>query len=302
VISPPSVAVLGGSRVANLRAEMFSGDYDRGFLNTSVTSGTIRDYVAIWQMMKQNGFKPGVVFIGVEEQSLNSASQNDKYLSILESYESFFEKGASPRVRLMGLTTDLKDLLSLQTTAASLKSVFGDSAGEGRLIERKDYTGAEAARTASLSLLYPKSYRNRPAQTVEAEGNDNGRAELKVFQKWNAADRRGYEQLRALIRDIQKSGARPVLIGMPYHPEAYRLIADDAAASRNLQTFVTELKNIAASENASFYDAISEHAADFTGRDFIDGVHLKVMPNYTLLEKAAASAGLSLINPNFKED
>lgn len=302
VANRPEILLLGGSRVANIREEMFRESTGAGFLNASVTAGTMRDYIAIWQMVKQRGFKPQVVFIGIEEQSLNFASQNDRYLSILEHYESFFEKGISPRLRFMGKTTDLKDLLSLQTTLASVRALSRQELGSGEFISRTRYKGETAARTRSLSLLYPASYRRRSAQTISAEANDNGRGELKAFGKWNIKDQRGYDQLRALIRDIKKSGARPIVIGMPYHPEAHRMVLSDPEAGQKLKDFVSGVAEVAGSEKIFFYDAIMEHASDFKEADFLDGVHLRTLPNYRLFRQASESSGLSVIDLDFKDE
>lgn len=301
LVNPPATLVLGGSRVLNIQTEMFA-DSRRPVLNAGVTAGTIRDYIAAWQLVKQTGFRPSTVILGIEEQSLNGVSQNDRYLSLLEYYEAFFQKDFSLRVKFMGVTTDFKDLLSLQTTVASFKSIFSDRKEESRLIPKKEYQADQGARTSSFGILYPKSYENKPVATVQNQANANGRGELKVFEAWNTKDRRGYDQLIALIRDIKKSGAAPIIIGMPYHPEAYRLINESPKAAGNLRIFADELQRIAEKEKVDYYDAIIQHQTDFKPEDFMDGVHLKALPNYRLFRKAAEAAGIPFINNHFPEE
>lgn len=294
VTREPSVVLLGGSRIGNIQAEMFREPFRRELLNTSVSAGTIRDYVAIWQMVKQRKFRPKFVILGLEQQSLNSVSQNDKYLSIYEHYEAFFQRGLSARVKFMGLTTDLKDLLSLQTTMASWQLLFKKNQARGVLIPRSEQ-GEWAARTNSCSIIYPKDYESKPVELVNRWGLEHGMGDLKVFHHWNRSYRGGYDPLEALIQDIKKSGAVPVVFLAPYHPEAYRLIEQSPKAFGNMQVFVEEIRKIASAEEIFCYDAMIEHHSDFRPEDFSDGVHLKMAPNHRLLKKVDEEAGFDLV-------
>ena len=292
VSSVPSVAVLGGSRVANIQAEAFGRQGSTEFLNASVTAGTIRDYIAVWQMIKELHLKPKVVFIGIDEQSISGTSQNNRYLSLLEYYEAFFEKGVSLRVRWMGLTTDLKDLLSLQTTSASLKLLLGGREEISRLVNRREYDGTTAARTSSLALLYPKDYQSRPAEVIALEANANGRGEVSVFEKWNPRDRRGYDQLQALLHDIKTEGVKAVLVMMPYHPEALKMIQGSPRAHESFKSFTVELEKMSVEEGAYFYNEIPGKTSHFLAGDFLDGVHLRAAPNNRFFRAAGEAADI----------
>lgn len=288
--------VLGGSRVLNIQPNMLSDTYKSSFLNAGVTAGTIRDYIALWQLIKDYGLHPKIVLIGIEEQSLNSISQNNHYLSILEYYEAFFSKGISLRIKLMGLTTDLKDLLSLSSTISSIKMALHPKSSFVRphLLSMKNFDYSVYARTPAFSVLYPHAYEHRALDTVNAEGEANGRGEQKVFEMWNQKDARGNDQLRALLRDIKKSGAVPVLVGFPYHPEANRVIAQSARAQINLNVFVDALSRLAVDEGVYFYDAIFQHRDLLSPIDFIDGAHLGQSATYKLLTAVSSDSKLEL--------
>lgn len=296
---PPRILVMGGSRVLNIQAEMFK---DSGLLNTAVMAGTIRDYVALWQIAKQAGFRPEIIFIGVEEQSMNSVSQNNRYLSIFEYFSAFYDSGLSLRQSLMGLMTHLKDLLSFETTAAAVKILGHNRRQNPEILPRKSYDENRHARTHSFSLLYPAGYEIRTPDVVNTWGRANGEGETKVFEKWNPQDRRGYHHLIALIEDIQRQGGKPVLVGMPYHPEAYKIIRSSARAYENMRLFVSELRKLSEKEGVYFYDAIEEHHAEFEEEDFLDGAHLKISDNYRLFRNVDQAANLGLTSADFRVD
>jgi len=296
----PKILVMGGSRVLNIQADMFQTG---PLLDVAVMAGTIRDYVALWQIVRQSGFKPEFVFICLEEQSMNSISQNNRYLSILEYFNAFYDQGGlSLRQNLMGLMTNLKDLLSFQTTAASIKILKESRRQTPELRPRKDYDVTLAAKTHSFSMFYPIRDEMRTPAEVNPMARSNGEGEIKVFEKWNPLDSKGYNHLIALIQDIKKHGSKPVLVGMPYHPEAYKMIRANAKTYKNLLLFVSELKKICDREGLFFYDAIEEHHAEFQGEDFLDGVHLKMTDNYRLFRNVDQAAGLGITSPDFQVD
>ncbi len=294
---PPEVVVIGGSRSFNVMPEFFTPDLRDTLLNVAVMAGTIRDYVALWQIIEQQGFTPKFVFICLEEQSMNSYSQNERYLSIYECYTAFFEEGASLRKQLLGVTTNIKDLFSLETTLASIRILQQGrrSYDKVRLSSLADYDTTLQGRMHSFTLLHPVAAEKRPAADTIPWGRDNGLGEVRVFEKWNRSDRRGYDHLIALIRRIKAKGARPVLVGMPYHPEAYRMIRQNPRAYENLLVFVRELSRISERENVFFYDAIEAHHMDYGMNDFLDGVHLRMNDIYRLFRDADQAAELGIV-------
>ncbi len=290
------ILLLGGSRILNIRADMFKKPQGEGLFNAGVTAGTIRDYVALWQMVKQAGWRPKTVFIGIEEQSLNTRSENDLFRPIQEYYEAFFQRGLSFRVRFMGWTTDLKDLLSLKTTLASVRVLAASGPREAWRPRAEGYDMKRTPRTAAFARIYPSSEENRGVDVVRAEGNENGQGSSKALARWNRNERKGLDQLALLIEDIKKNGGTPILVGMPYHPEAYRLITQEDRAQANLTFFVEELRKIASSKGIFFYDAILEHRTDYAPEDFMDGVHLKTRANHSLFRRVDRAFNLQLVD------
>jgi hypothetical protein len=252
-------------------------------------------------MIEQQGFRPKIVFVCLEEQSLNSISQNDRYLSIYEYYTAFYEQGISVRPMLMGLTTNIKDLLSFETTRASFELLLGKSVREsgGKLMSRANYDRTLPVRTHSFSMIYPNAAKGQHPKNTLAEGKANGVGETRVFEKWNRSDVRGYDHLRALLRRIKRTGARPIVIGLPYHPEAYRAIRRSPVAYANMLCFVEEMKRIAKSEDVFFYDAIEIRHDDFKADDFLDGVHLNQPQSYRLFKDVCRAADLPIVRDPF---
>ena len=74
------------------------------------------------------------------------------------------------------------------------------------------------------------------------------------------------------------------------------MISEDTKAFENLRFFTAELKKTVGAEGASFYDAIVDHASDFTEQDFFDGYHLKMRANHRLFKKVDEAFKISLIS------
>ena len=178
-----------------------------GFLNAGVSAGSLKDYIAIWQIMKQSGKIPRTILLCVDPQALNRLQQNNRWLAIAEYYQTFFEMGWSIRYRVAALTSQLKDLLSLQTTLASFKQI-GKKRSQPRLVALAQYDGRGSVRLPSFALVYPAEYEKKATAAVESLARENGKGEAIAFGIWNADDPEYFNQLALLLKDMQKNNVR----------------------------------------------------------------------------------------------
>ena len=297
ISTPPDIVVIGGSRIANVHPDFFKSPWNSKLLNLTVTEGTVRDYVALWELVESSGHKPKIVFICVEEQSINSYSQNSKYLSLYEYYTSFFHEGTSLRQQFLGLTTNLKDLLSMETMIASIKTLLHPerNIGGGKLALNNSYDRSFIAKTHAFSTVQRGNAENQDSQLIFSQAQANGLGEMKVFEKWNPKDRMGYLHLEALIQRIKRMGGTPILVGTPYHPAAYEVIRQNLKAHENMMIFVDALNHIAVREGIFFYDAIETHRSEFKHEDFYDGVHLRMKESHRLFRLIDKGTRLGIV-------
>ncbi|MFA5160159.1 MAG: hypothetical protein WC484_06600 [Candidatus Omnitrophota bacterium] len=289
VVPRPVTVIMGGSRIMNLQNPPGFSVPRVNFLNAGVTAGTIKDYIAIWQVMKQNKKLPRTLFLCVDPQVLNRVEQNDRWLSLSDDYQAFFKTSASGRYYVAALTSQLKDLLSLQTTRAAISRV-GKKRVRPELLFSKDHTGLVPVRTASFALFYPSAYEEKDPSDVETLARANGEGETKAFRNWNRQDREYLGQFKMLIEDVKKTGVQVVLVLMPYHPLSLQTIKQDAAASGNLAFFREQLLKISRECAVAYYDGfVDTEKGLFSSLDFSDGVHLKKDPNQAFFDRVSQS-------------
>lgn len=280
----PDTAVIGGSRIMNLQRSPGPLVLQTVFLNAGVSAGTLRDYIAIWQLMKKNKKIPKTIFLCVDPQALNRAAQNDQWLSLSDDFQAFFNASASGRYYVAALTSQLKDLLSLQTTLAAI-SKLGQARVRPELLYLKDYAGLVPIRTASFALTYPSVYEEKDPLEVERMARSNGEGEIKAFRTWNRQDREYLEQLKMLIKDMKQEGVRVVLVLMPYHPLSLQAIKQDSVALDNLVFFRDQLLKVGQECGIPYHDGFVDTQADrFSNRNFSDGVHLKKDANQSFFD------------------
>lgn len=275
VSAKPELAVVGGSRILDLQYP----ELGNRFLNAGITAGTIKDYIAIWQVIKQNQKMPQTIFLCVDFQALTRTSQNDRWLSLNSDYEAFFKRGPSGRYAFASFTTQLKDLLSLQTLRQSFASL-GAKRSSARLIPLVNYRKNEPARASSFAFTYPMSYEQMDPGIVAQSARANGEGELKLFKNWNSTDYEYFNLLKMLITDMKEHHVRVALVLMPYHPLSLQIIVSDSTARSNFDSFRQELLLAAQQLEVPYYDGVSDTMTlRCTHDDFYDGVHLKSGPN-----------------------
>jgi hypothetical protein len=269
----------------NLQVSPGSTVSQENFLNAGVVAGTIKDYIAIWQIIKLNQKTPKTLFLCVDPQALNRTEQNDRWLSLSDDYQTFFKTSTSMRYPIAALTSQVKDLLSLQTTLAAISQV-GKKKVQPEILLLKDHTELVPVRTASFSLSYPSAYEAKDPSDVEAMARANGNGETKAFRNWNCQDPEYWGQLKMLIKDMKKEGVRVVLVLMPYHPLSLQTIKQDNIALKNLIFFREQLLKVSRECGIAYHDGfVDTEKGLFSNRDFSDGVHLKKGPNQIFFDR-----------------
>jgi len=293
VVSRPETVAMGGSRIMNLENPTGQSALQLNFLNAGVTAGTIKDYVAIWQILKQSKKIPKTIFLCVDPQALSRAVQNALWLSLNDDYQAFFKTNDSGRYYLASLTSQIKDLLSLQTTLASISQI-GKKKVRPELLLTVQCNRLTPVRTASFALLYPAAYEEKDPADVEAMARAHGDGEVKAFKLWNRHDLEYLGQLKMLIENMKKEGVQVVLVLMPYHPLSLQSIKQDAVALNSLIFFREQLSKISRECAVAYYDGFGDTEKGlFLNRDFSDGVHLKKDSNHIFFDRISQAVRYS---------
>lgn len=284
IIPKPRTVVMGGSRVMNLRLE---GGAEQGFfLNAGVSSGTIKDYIGIWQILKENGKTPERLLLCIDPQSLYQ--KNGVLWYSLSGAYLRFQRGRTNPLSYVRLATDvlweklnfhLSQLVSSETTRASLEKL-GAQKNRSALLTGQDRSNlASAARDSGFTLLYPASAFRDSQESIDRLALQNGQGESYTFKNWNVDRDTFFEDLAALVHDIRASGTRITMVLMPAHPLSYQTVRNDPDAYGKLQKYLNRLAAIARAAGVPLLDGLEEKRSLVRNQDFMDGVHLKPAEN-----------------------
>ncbi len=280
-IAPPSLVLMGGSRVLNITSAMLKKTHQGHFLNTGVTSGTYQDYVALWSLLKKKGKIPKAVVVCLDLQALSALSQNELWKPLADSH--------------LAVLNQAKDLTAYQTTLRSLK-MLGRHGATFKIMRAGEYDRLGPARDRSFSLYYPLSYESRPSEVVAEAGRSNGEGETKAFRSWSAEDRQAFVRLGQMLTDMGREGVQAHLVIMPYHPDAMKKIEADPVAARRMEAFREAVERLAADHGISCYDGYKDSEYALLNSDFSDGVHLKASSNHAFFKRADQSLHMDLFD------
>lgn len=283
---------LGSSRVQPVGSDIATRPPD-AVLNLGVSGASAEDYLALWQARKETGRLTTRVTIFVDpwvfnihrEQSrwvtnralvLRFATESPDVSAILRA--SLFEGAMKTRA------DELAELVSWPSFRAAIDSLRL-RAPEGVRVEAEDaLLPTERATRADGSLIYDARSRDVDSAKAAEAARVFALAKVVYSLKSFELDTNAVQLLVALVRDMKRSGALPILVAPPFHPLAAELMAERAVPARALGIYRVELQRLAASEGVLLVDALDAATAGCTADDFMDGMH----PKPTCLRKVVA--------------
>lgn len=295
----PSFLIMGGSRVLSVQSEMLRTPYQNRFLNAGLTAATVRDYIAVWQILKNQRKIPDKILLSVAPQAVNGYTQNELWLSLVEYYLKFWGQENGIRLSFLRWTSQIKDLFSFETTRESFRRM-GNPRLSDRLMPRSRYDGKQYVRTSSFARLSPEYFWPPSEDLVRMWAESTGEEEAARFKIWNCLDETGFDHLGKLIHDMKRHGCRVALVAMPYHPIVYDRIQNSSKAFQNLQYFSRRMRQVAEQEGILFYDALGVKQDGTDAHDFFDAVHLKPDTAYLLFRDIDRAAGWDIFADSFE--
>jgi len=252
----PEIIVIGSSRLMQINRNLVQ----ESLLNLSVSSATVEDYVAIWNLVSSK-FRPKLVMIGAEPWLFNEKEENSRWKAIGQDYYYGLRRlGMIPKNKSnftyekhYSNTGDIADVLFKYVNRSS----FGVNAKPSRYLDKILKDG---------SRVYNHRYSSIPSDEVERTLNVN----LYLVKSWQDSESK-HEIFVRLIAEIQKR-CRVALVLMPVHPKLYDsiLLNDDKHIYCE-----NEFREIAMSLGVDIIGSYNPKALSFNGADFYDGIHPK---------------------------
>ena len=303
VVPKPGLVILGGSRILNIDADIFTPEAGR-VLNAGVSGGTIRDYVGIWQVLKNQGKIPVRVLLFIDLQSVYSNLTGIGWYTLSCPFLTFeygrinFSKYLKLILKTSHAKTSfhLESLSSLDLLEKSWGHLRSGQKIRSRLVSKKLLGPRDAAKTPSLAMIVPEpSEEDKKQSFIEHWGEENGKGESSILSNWNNFDEGAFTELSSLIEDMRANKTEVTVFMMPSMPLSYQQMQKNPKAMTNLMIFLGKVSSSCRQYGAGFYDALHEHHEDVLNTDFKDGVHLKKESIDRFLSKAAKNLKVSFI-------
>ncbi|MEN6303842.1 MAG: hypothetical protein ABFD96_14010 [Armatimonadia bacterium] len=259
------VIVLGSSRAMQVRASLFPG---KSVFNSSITQGSLRDYVAIYEMYAAKNLEPSMVVLRLDPWIFDRTNKRlDRLFTIDAEYQAGRQRlglPAQPQTlsqRLDGATRRYFQLFS----PAYLQSSVAYLAKPRPLHETKLEQGNVVIKLSDGSLSYEKK---RQAKQAAAER----RGHKFVQAPFGKIDPEAVAELEAFVDYLQKRKIEVVFLLAPYRPSQYKsMLADDDF--RNLTEVEARLKSIASTRHIEIVGSYDPVKMGCSESDYFDPTH-----------------------------
>ena len=215
-LSNADVVCVGSSRLMQMNSTMIDGK----LFNFSVSGASIEDIFAI-SLESVAKVKPKSIYIGLDPWIVNRNNNQERYKSISDIYEYWFNELGSENTNIEPYLSNLKGSISrssLETFLSKIHTVLSQSSntstplnGKQEAIAKKSYDG---------SHIYDSKYSNLGNDIIYEQFNDWISYGMNDF----VYDQRTELILLKLLRYLTSIDLNVSLVLSPYHPEFYKKI------------------------------------------------------------------------------
>lgn len=279
----PDVLVIGSSTVGKLADGMFPGLVVH---NAWIGGPTIEDFESVTAVLHRFACKPRAIVVGVDLWWLgNAALDYRRWMTWVDDYlEAHANDSAAYRasVRAQVLWGNLEESLNFTTTRESARLLGSRLLGSTKLGPRLWHDGFESF-CASVTGVHSAfaadgHYESCPRQIPTPEertliAERYLAVDMHSMGSWRDVAYDRLDRFEALVREWSQNLASVVLVGMPYHPIAYRHLREDARVRRNMDDVDARLVGMQHGR-VEFVSLRDASKVPCTGDEFEDSHHV----------------------------
>jgi hypothetical protein len=293
----PDVLILGSSRAMPLSGRPFGG---RDVVNASVSSASLEDLIALFELYEGRHLRPRVLFLGLEAWALNGSLRNPSVSLEPELQTALRRLGRSSGPdygSLLFRSSQRWPWLRLASPAYFQASFLSWLAGGGRVPARTgrgSEEGARAAPTEASGLIQPDGswewaprLAGRGPQEVSRLAATGGARAPRYLEA--PPDRERVELLDAFLRDVKRRGVMVIVWLAPYHPRAYEALVAGEGAS-GLTRAEGQIRALGEAHGISVLGSYDPNLSGTDGEAFIDSNHLRRESANALVARQMAEA------------
>jgi hypothetical protein len=286
VHEPPTLVVLGSSRVLSFDRSMFS----RGerLLNLGLSGASAEDYVAFWRALEEQAKVPRTLMLFVDPWVFNKSRHQDRWITVHRLVRRFAEENGGPAGLPLSLRLDIvvrptiaevTELVSWAPLRASL--AFAIKAARGRTIDRLGTVKPQASLApGDVGMRWDGSHRYESAVYVEpslpyieARAREYATAtSVYSIGSW-AVDPAAVSLVAQLVSAVKRRHTELILVAPPYHPVTLAVLKTRPGYQSVIPDYLRILGGIAQAQSIRFCDAVDAARSGCTATEFIDGMH-----------------------------
>lgn len=238
MMTSPDVVVFGSSNSMYIDSDFFP---EKRFINNAVSAASLNDFIAIYDLYEQKGFKPQKVILGICPEML-SGNDSQFWLTLEDNYYSMRQKiGLSGATKKQSNKTRTFDkwfeLISLSYFQQSIERAFSNT----EILPTKEKYNSGATRVTDGSYndgdFYTRKSREEINNTVKRLLNKPA-TEFESISKLNPEKTLILEHF---VDYLEKKGVEVDFYFLVYHPIYYSYISSRYPILKEIQDYLTKL-------------------------------------------------------------
>lgn len=256
----PEVVMLGSSRSMLVRQSSLPG---HAFYNASAAGGSVEDYLAIYQLMLNNGHQPQTVILDVSPWVFNRDNNQTRWRSLRNEYfEALRRIGVEPDLHEYIRSLDIEKyaaLFSLPYLQESLRWLSRENEYYPTSLE---HTG-EVIKLSDGSRVYSDMEESKtPAEVLAQLGTTK-----QALPEFEELDPYFTQLFEGFVRQLQADGVTVIFYLAPYHPALYPY------PKLNAQAVEAYLVSFAAERSIDVFGSFDPAQVGCSAEEFYDPVH-----------------------------
>lgn len=267
------IVVLGSSRVMLLDSDMFP---EHSFFNSSVSSASLEDDIALYWMLRKKELTPHVVIIGLDPWILNKSNGNTAYKSIQKEYEEglAYSKGSSKEKFSLPFSTKYTQLISpgyFQTSFKMWIDNLGKEKNTETFYETSDKISDNIMRRADGSINYGIKYRSAGREEVDSLAATFVR-DPSMLNNFNRLDPELISNFEAFVKILKEDKVAVIFYLPPYHPVVYKSLVTSERYKTILEA-QSYFEKYAQDNNIKLLGSYNPADMELGEDDFYDAMH-----------------------------
>lgn len=266
----PNILILGSSRSLLIKQDFFPKKIT--VYNSSVSGASVEDLIAIYQLYKDKNLIPSKVIINFDPWLFNKNSGQNRWLSIKQEYNSFFNKDSTDFKPYSFINFEkYKQLVSLSYFQNSLKLLPSALQGKSLPIPTNIAENETTTKLLDGTIQYGNSYRLATTKMVDKKVNQYiNNPPIYALGQYNELSEDLMKTFAALVEDLENQGVEITFFLAPYHPVVYKKIEEEYKLVLESEKFI---KKYAKQKSIPLIGSFNPSEVLLNKIDFYDGMH-----------------------------